>query len=579
MKISRHLSLLVGILAFSSAVWAAELTSTVQLFNALKWFKFQEVSKENPKIMTLKALIEISYDRMIGRPWTEADYWEQSQLIWTELRKSFCADQTSKLELCALPATLSTVAEQEQILKKLISEKERNLINKKIEDTQLQLTPNLYFPGLSPEPKSDEENLSLRISTLESPTQVDSIDLWSKTVQNVKQIFMNDAVMYDIASYQSGFSMKPVPSYFALDAKGNSYLQIEKIKLAAMEFASVWRQTVKNEITHPQTSAEEILLKEMKKESLAEFEEIYPKLLTQFDPNNQAHQEDIERFEKTKKAGDHPLEVYQHVAYSKMLDLVIKQARYYQWAREQNKSLDSLLVTHESLLTLEKSANKYLYGYLLHRLGVTGEGPLLDQTVSKRVAGMFLNDQISVLLETGVYKDQKVFEKLRSKINYDLVMDTSFFKTSRPNVHAYLEQQGIKTADQLKNASAEVQLQVLRLMVADGNTISAMGVFRLAGVLLVSLDQEGLNQIADIMHEVRVVKGVGSNGEKSPITAPAPESSTTAQPNTQQTRPRTVKPTARRTELDSLMAIQSSVSKKKITVLPPTTPPKQGKSQ
>lgn len=504
-KLSRSAFLaIIALLMGAQSLFASELTSPVQVFDAIRWLKVQEQAKANPKIASLKLLVELHYDQIIRRPWEQKAYWEEVNYVWTEFRKSYCP---SELELCTLPGKIETLAQMSEMRQKFVAAKERALINAAIQDSEMQLTGNLYFPGLSAEPKSDQDNFSLRISKI---AEKKSDDVTSGS----RQIWLTDAVMYDIASYQSGFSMKPVPSYFALDAEGNSYLQIEKIKMAAMDLAPNWKRIKVDSKKPDAVHAEELMLQTLRKNLEPQFAEIYPQLLKKMDENNPAHREDIERFGKEREQGDYPLEVYQAVAYRQLFSLVSQQAQLYQKARADKKALDAQATTLEAMLMLQTSAQPLLYGYILHRIAVTEAGPILEQVLTQQDAGMLLLEQLSAVLDVGPYQGRKNFEKFSQTFNYQMLLEPKFLKTQRTKLYKYLSDLQLLKPEQLAAAPLAIQRQVLIDYLMDEQQVSGRpqmkivpaSLYRLSGVMLLNMKAEQLKELAAIVIKERFSK-------------------------------------------------------------------------
>lgn len=494
----------------SLSAFASELMSPVQLFDAVEWTKVRQEAIENPKIASLKLLIEINYDPFIGRPWEQKAYQEEYQLLWSEFRKNYCP---SDLEICSVSEVIRSQEQVDTIRKNLTDSKEREKINQALAPSKMQLTGNLYFPGLTAE--DDSKNFSLRVSRIEGSSEPKTVEVWEIPVKNVRQIVQNHSVVYDIASYASGFSMKPVPSYFALDSEANSYLQIEKLKMSAMEFAENWKRIVRSDVTYNAINTQELLLQKLRKQLEKDFQIQYSVVSKKLDAYKNTHQEDIERFQKERESGDYPLEVYQAVAYQELLKVAQKQAEFYQWAKKMHLPLDKQTTTLQGLLSAQKSENSVLLSYLTHRIAVVGAGAVYEQILNDKSGKVYLLEHVSAFLEQGLYENKGTFEKYAGKLDWQLILDEAFLKEHRPTLYEKLKKTDLLTVEKLKTTPLAIQRQVLIDYISEVKQtesgpvreVFVMGVLRLAGTLFLSLEAQDFSDFAEMIYLTRFTQG------------------------------------------------------------------------
>ncbi len=486
---------------------AEELTSSVQVFNAIKWAQVQEKAKNDGQVSSLKALVEIIYDPMVGVRWERADYFEAINEKWKTFRSHFCP---SSLQLCTLAPNIDDFSQIDHIIDKLTSENDGAILNKEIADTGLYLTPNLNFPGITG--KDDRANFSMRIAEIDVNAESKRLEFRDiKARSATRLISLENAVLYDLRSYELGFTQKSVPAFFAVDQSANGYLQIEKIKMAAMDFAINWRRVVQHPTPYKAVNAEEILLQRLYKKSEKVFEDKYAQLRNRLNP---IHEEDIGRFLAERGQGRYPLEVFQAVAYEHLLKLATQQVEFYQWAQQFRKNFDNGAIVVESLLNLQNHANPELFYYLLHRIAVIGDAEILSQTVTQRQAQQYLVKIVEALRGQGKYGTNKnAFRTLSKKIDYSLLLEADFLLTYRSYLYDELDRNNFLTADQLRAAPLEMQRRIIDEFVSvkgldsEGDIHTKpflMGILRLAGAIFLGMDQETSKIYSAIIYDVNL---------------------------------------------------------------------------
>jgi len=517
--IFRKSLLALSLLYTVNAAFAEELTSTVQVFNALKWDQVRKKAQADPRLASLQSFIEILYDPIVGVVrWEYNDYIVALNERWTDFRKNFCP--LEGLELCAEPELLKDFSRVDSIINILVSEKAHTVINQKIADTGMQLTRNLNFPGIT---KADDKgSFSLRIAEIDRDAKPRNLEYWEiRATKPTQLIDLENAFLYDLTTYALGYTPMggKVPAYFALDEKSNGYLQIEKIKMAAMDFAQIWRHVMKGPAEYNAYNIRDILLHRLYQSSEKDFEKYYGELKAKL---TSKHQDDIDRFEETRAKNRYPLEVYQAVSYDLLLKLTTQQVEYYEWAQQFKKPLNHPVVTTEALLNLQKIANPELFLFLVHRIATSGEGEILDQTVHRLHAQKYLLKFGEVLRGKGKYKTKEdVFSKLIAKVDYKLILNESFLENNRPLLYAFLEKGDLLTPEKLKAAPIAVQKQVIDMLLSDAiaqkdddedddapNTKpNLQGILHLSSAIFLGADKEALDLYQTIIFNVNQAEG------------------------------------------------------------------------
>jgi len=492
-KIAVLISLSVTLYAAS----AHEDTSPVQVFDIPKWIELSKRANASPKVMSVKRLIEVIYDRIISRPYeTEEKYWLEAGKRWANFRVSYCP---SKLTLCSLSDKLENMQQLEAIRNGLVDSANRDLINKDLNKEGLQLSPNLIFPVQLAATDSDKTNFSFRIATIEKEEASD--------VQDKSLITMGDVIMNDIFTYRMAYNREIARTYFALDSDGNGYIQADRIREATVTMAKIWKRSVEREVNFSYIDIQDLLLQSLRKELQREFEATYIRLLAKLDPNNPEHVEHIERFKEELAKGRLPTEVYQWVFYDQLTRVAEVLTQHYQQAKVDYQDLHTPNLALKGVVALEQQVSHRLLFYLLQRVWDYDEGSVIEQIVPKPLAGMYMVEHLHVLLENESYKDLEQFEKLSSKIDYGLLTaEAELLKEQHPDFYNRMTSMDLFNAEKLQLAPAAIRKQWMKELVLKNGEPFKIGIYRLSAALTLGLDARTARDAAEIIRKVRLNK-------------------------------------------------------------------------
>lgn len=489
-------TLLVSLFAIFSPAFANEDTSPVQIFDIPGWIRVRDQAKANPKVVSLKLMIEIIYDRITSRPIEEQKYWPLAGTRWTNFRSVYCP---SKLTLCSLPAELINMGQLEAIRDGFVKESNRDLINIQLNAIGLHMSPNLIFPVQLTVADSDKKNFSFRITSIESE---ESSDVQDKTLTVTGHVIMND-----ILTYRMAFNREMAKTYFAVDSKGNGYIQGDRVKEAAMGMARQWKRAAEMDIEYTTIDAADLLLQSLKKELSNEFEATYTKLVMKLDPNNRNHIEHIHRFFSARLESRYPIEVYQWMALEQLSRVTEILVRHYQLAKLDYQNLHVAERSVKALADVQEQTSPRLMFYLLQRQWDYEDGGVIEQITSKPLVGMYMVEHLQVLLEQGPYKDEKNFAKLSRHIDYNLLAnDHEFLKSHNPEFYKKMSALGLLGSEKLRAAPLAVQQTWLQEFITKDQVVFNMGVYRLAAALMMGVDARESRHIAQTIRRARLAK-------------------------------------------------------------------------
>ena len=483
---------LVG--AVSLTAHANEDISPVQIFDLQKWMQVRDGAKESPQVMGLKKLVEIVYDKVISRPWEEAAYWKEAGQRWQSFRQAHCP---SGLTLCSLPAKLENVDQLADVRNELVKPQTRELLNVTLAKVGLKLSPNLIFPVQLPVAESEKTNFSMRIATVEADE--------TSNVEGTSLVRMGDVVMYDIFTYRMNFTQDIARTYFAVDSAGNGYVQADRVREAAHTLAGQWKKTAQRETEYNAINATELLLQKLKVELRPEFEATYARLLAKLDPTNLDHAQHIQRFENERSRDRYPSEVYQWVIYEQLLGLAENLTEHYQELKTSHQNMHTAAASLLALTKLQARTNPRLMFYLMQREWDLDEGAVLEQVVTKPLAGMYMTEHLNVLLERGPYAGSGMFEKLVSAIDFKLlVAEPEFLKAHHPAFHARMSALGMLDGEKLKAVPREIQKAWLAEYLTKDGQPFLMGAYRVSAALSLGMNARQSRDTAETIRNARL---------------------------------------------------------------------------
>jgi hypothetical protein len=484
---------LVG--SFSGA-YAHEDTSPVQIFDIQKWIQIRDRANASKQVTSLKRLVEIVYDKITSRPWEDADYWREADKHWGDFRQAYCP---SDLSLCSLPQELGGIQQLEAIRDGLVSAEAHKILNEQLSKLGLRLSPNLIFPVQLPVAESDKANFSFRITTIENEENSD--------VDGKSLVTMGDVILNDILTYRMSFGSDLARTYFAVDSQGNGYVQADRVRESAYSFAANWKKVAQREVNYSTIDVGDLLLQQLKKELSGVFDATFDRLLAELDAGNPDHLEHINRFKAERAHDRYPTEVYQWVIYDQLLQISSLLTEHYQQAKVNYEDLHSAPQAQKGIITLQKQISPRLLFCLLQREWDLDEGSVVEQVLTRPVAGMYMAEHVQVLLEHGPYEKLAQFEKLSAKIDYKLLTDDrEFLKAQNPGFYKKMSGLRLLDAEKLRAAPLALQKAWLEDYLTKDGQVFAMGVYRVSAALTLSLDARSARDLAEIIRQAPLSK-------------------------------------------------------------------------
>jgi hypothetical protein len=489
-------ALVLGSLIGAFSAGYAQDTSPVQILDIQKWIQIRDRANASKQVTSLKRLVEINYDRIVGRPWEEADYWREAGKRWGDFRRAYCP---SNLSPCSLPPELGDVQQLAAIRDGLVSAEVRKMLNERLSGVGLRLSPNLIFPVQLPVAGSDQANFSFRIATIE--------DEENSNVDGKSLVTMGDVILNDLLTYYMSFGTDLARTYFAVDSRANGYVQADRVREAAYTFAANWKKVAQKEVNYSTINVGDLLLQQLKKELSSAFDATFDRLLARLDAGNPDHLEHIDRFKAERARGRYPTEVYQWVIYDQLLQISNLLTEHYQQAKVNGEDLHSVPQALKAIVALQEQVSPRLLFFLLQRVWDLDEGAVVEQILTRPVAGLYMAEHVQVLLEHGPYRKLAQFEKLSAKIDYKLLTDDpEFLKTHNPGFHKRMSELGLLDAEKLRAAPLVLQKAWLEDYVTRDGQAFAMGVYRVSAALTLSLDARSARDLAEIIRQAPLSK-------------------------------------------------------------------------
>ncbi len=485
-----------SLLGSFSGAYAHEDTSPVQILDIQKWIQIRDRANASKQATSLKRLVEIIYDKIISRPWEEANYWHEAGTRWGDFRQANCP---SDLSLCSLPQELGGLQQLETVRDGLVSAEAHRILNGQLSKLGLRLSPNLIFPVQLSVAESDEANFSFRITTIEKEE--------NSNVDGKSLVTMGDVILNDILTYRMSFGSDLARTYFAVDAQGDGYVQADRVRESAYTFATNWKRVAQREVNYSTIDVGDLLLQQLKKELSGAFDATFDRLLAKLDASNPDHLEHINRFKVERARDRYPTEVYQWVIYDQLLQISSLLTEHYQQATANHEDLHSAPQALKAIVTLQQQISPRLLFCLLQREWDFDEGSVVEQVLTRPVAGMYMAEHVHVLLEHRPYEKLAQFEKLSTKIDYKLLTDDpEFLKAQNPEFYKKMTDLGLLDAERLRAAPLALQKAWLEDYLTKDGQVFAMGIYHVSAALTLSLDARSARDLAEIIRQAPLNK-------------------------------------------------------------------------
>jgi hypothetical protein len=312
-------------------------------------------------------------------------------------------------------------------------------------------------------------------------------------------------VFYDVDTYQAGFDQKDFPSQFGFDGDTivvNDWLLRER----TMEFASTWKFAIEFNRKYPPkdpiADSKEIQFQHLFDDLHGELEKTYGELLEKVKDKPKF----LERFQKEHAAGDFPEEVYEHVAYAHLRDILRIESAYFALAKDQRATASSRQKAMESLLTLQRYEPQWRF--FLMELTTRAElfisrAAVIDQVADPMLAFTYFTEQLNAVLSLDVYAKTDLYDRFSYAVLADELFDPRYLKEYQPAIYKELLQSDgtLKRVADLPRAD---QIRILRRYLVDANgNFSLTGTSRMQAVFGARIREDDFRYLADVIHEAR----------------------------------------------------------------------------
>jgi hypothetical protein len=459
------------------------LGSPVLLADYIRWSKDSDAFYAKGTLTKAYAdLAMMFYDREIGRPWGDQFYPELNKKL-TAFRTAYCAAGAD----CTLPAEVKDDAAYNALAKQLL----RPELLKDVEARSGFHLHQVTFPN---GPRAFD-----LIGDLREDVQSGAPVFWGMKQRPLSWTYTTP-LMHDVGTYEAGFNQAEFPGQFSFD--GDKIIVNDwQLRDRAMQFAHLWKFAIDfNKNAAQYAGTEERQYQKLFDSCKDELETSYRILLPQ------VRDSDKVRFAKEHDAGDFPDEVYQHVAYKHLSDLLRLESGYFALARDQRHTTSPRQQQLEALLTLQRyapdSAGFFMMELTTRSQLLASRAAVIDQIADPMLAFTYTAEQLKAILGMELYADSALYDRYRNCVMSDELFPAEYLKEYNPKIYKEL----LKADGTLKRVAdlpREDQIRILRTYLMPDDAISISGLLRLEAVFAEHASPQQLQDLADVIHAKR----------------------------------------------------------------------------
>ncbi len=468
----------------------AILQSPALLIDYPNWFRDLDAFRASPETRSYSELVEILYDREIEREWV--NYFTEANSRLSAFRALICP--TAGAVLCTEPLKLTSDGDLRTLFGALTNPASLAFFASRWGITIHPVT----LPGVS---------LPFNIIAAKNEkTETSTASYWNYKPANIISHVLTP-LEYDVNSYEANMNGEQFPAQFAL-TEGQAVLNDWIIRDRSMDFAQIWKRKIeaneKNTAQDPLLYSEQILLQNLYQENQDAFARTYEEYL----PLVNSDAATKARFLKERAEQHYPEEIFQHVAYDLLSDLVRVESRYYVIAETERKNLSERQKALEALLTMEQygaSTRAFLLEVTTRSDLIVGHAAIIDEIADPLLALTFALEHLKVVLGMEVYGKENLFSHYQYALLTDSLFNPEYLKEYQPTLYKEL----VNSDGSVKNVSrmAEAdQLRILREYVTanDGSgNANPSGVIRLWDVFAAQVTLADFRALAPIIHSAR----------------------------------------------------------------------------
>lgn len=434
--------------------------------------------------LAFRQMVEILYDADNGRPWG-SEYFPVVNRTLAKVRSDLCPT-VNFLNLCVTPAIIWNARNVAEAQAALMNPGSLAILSKKWDMEIMQWKLPLRLG-----------TFSLVVGQRGEPEMVKA-DYWQMRARDVRWLPLRQIFVSDKDNYRAGFDSKDFPALFAHsgpEMRWNDWL----LRTRAMEFAQQWRHNVRMRDRQPAPSpifdTTAVIHQAMARDQAADFEKKYSELRALVSG------EHLARFEKERAEGNYPEEVFQHIAYRNLKNLMQVQGNYLSQAMIFRRKTSERQQVLESLLTMQRySASPQMLAAELTTLSdpISSHASVLDAMADASIAHAFILEQLKALLGQEVYAGKALFPALGKGLLQPELLNDDYLKEYAPDIREKLAGRtlvSLETKEQIEILTAYLQPQP--------GKVRPQALFRMGLLVLSSSSAEDLRKLAEAVHEAR----------------------------------------------------------------------------
>lgn len=467
------------------------VASPALLVNYIAWVREMDAIGESPAAKALRSLTEILYDRQIGRPWGEA-YFPEAQKRLEAFRQALCGDAAT-VTVCS-PAALKDDMDVLALMKIMKEPATLEFLQGK---TGLKIEA-VAFPG-------SEFNKFNMLANRDQDVTTSQHAYWNHQGA-VTRTVKATAYLSDVDTYLQGFQQK-TPSQYVAFGRSGVVMNDWRIRHSAMKLARHWKSMI--ERAAPDTDkisfadVKETLMRRLLDEKKSEFDAT----LARLEALVQTHEPTKQRFAKEKSEGHYPEEVYQHMAYALVREVLDHQSA----ALSLIGKAQPLMSLRQQLLASTLTVQRYgatwrffLYEILGRSEIFTDYAAALDQLVPIDLAMTYLAEHFNAVLEQDVYAGQGLFAKYGYALLEPELFDADYLKEYQSEIFQRLQdgQGGLKDVRALPPAE---QIEILKtyLRPPEGQRLNISGFYRMSSAFGYHIKEKDLRELSEVIYKAR----------------------------------------------------------------------------
>ena len=331
------------------------------------------------------------------------------------------------------------------------------------------------------------------------------VALWEMGPRDIQTTLVTP-VQRGVDSYRASIERSSFPGIFAMGREG-VVIDDWLLRDRAMAFAHTWKTSIAlnagEPLGHAISDATDLQYRRMREELRGELDAAYAQLR----PRVEGDAEVAARFERERAAGDYPAEVYQHVAYAQLREMVRLQSSFYVLALAERPDASPRQMALESLLALQRYTPAwrfFLTDLASQSQPIFARAAVIDQMADPLLAFTYVAEQLKAVLGEEVYAAEGLYDRMSYAVLADELFEPRYLREYQPDIYRelLLPDGSLRRVAELPRAD---QIRLLRryMVNADGTT-SSTGIVRLRSVFSSRVREDDLRHLAEVIHRARI---------------------------------------------------------------------------